>query len=269
MGQAFIIVLREGLEAFLIVAITLAYLRKTAQGGLAKVVAWGILASVVVSGLLGYGLWVSQGVNQPLWEGILGLVSGILIVTLVIHMWRVAPRLKQEMEQHLHKATQKSDATASAIGVFLFTLLMISREGMETALLLFQIQEAQVVAGILLGILAAAAVAFLWQQFGYRINMKHFFQVTAVYLLLFTLQVFVQAFHEFTETGFLPEAWHEASEPFATNGIYGRWYATFTVVGCGLWLAGFWVMERMVKKEQRPSLKAAVKTTPEPVCDGR
>ncbi len=261
MGQAFIIVLREGLEAFLIVAITMAYLRKTAQSHLVQAVTWGILASVAVSGLLGYGLWVTQGVNQPLWEGILGLVSGILIITLVIHMWRVAPRLKREMEEHLRKVTQKSTGT-SAIGVFLFTLLMISREGMETALLLFQIQEAQIVAGILLGIVAAAGVAFLWQQFGYRLNMKHFFQVTAVYLLLFTIQVFVQAFHELTETGFLPEAWHEASEPFATNGIYGRWYATITVVGCGFWLAGLWVMERMTKKPE-PMLKTAAKPATE------
>lgn len=268
MGQAFIIVLREGLEAFLIVAITMAYLRKTAQSHLAKVVAWGILASVMVSGLLGYGLWVTQGANQPLWEGLLGLVSGILIITLVIHMWRAAPRLKQEMEQHLQKATQKSDAAASAVGVFLFTLLMISREGMETALLLFQIQEPQIVAGVLLGVLAAAIVALLWQQFGYRINMKHFFQVTAVYLLLFTAQVFVQAFHELTETGLLPEAWHEASEPFATNGIYGRWYATMTVIGCGLWLAGLWVMERMTKIKQSGSQTAA-KPIPQPVYDGR
>ncbi|PIQ85308.1 MAG: hypothetical protein COV74_09340 [Candidatus Omnitrophica bacterium CG11_big_fil_rev_8_21_14_0_20_45_26] len=249
MWQAFIIVLREGVEAFLIVAITVAFLRKTLQGHLVRAAAWGIAGSVAASGLLGYFLWLSQGVNAPLWEGILGAVSVVLIATLVIHMWRMGPILKQHMEAQLQKVTDTSSGRASWIGVFFFTLVMISREGMETALLLFQVQQPQIMTGVFLGVLGAAAVAYLWQQFGYLINMKHFLRVTAVYLLLFTIQIAAQSFHEFTEVGIFPnsEALHIASEPFSTDGFYGKWYAALTALGCGLWLIASWVGERISK----------------------
>jgi len=259
MWQAFAIVLREGVEAFLIVAITLAYLRKTGQNYLVRAVAWGILGAVFASGGLGYFLWLTQGANQPLWEGIFGLVTVILVASLIVHMWKVGPKLKQEMEGHLQKVTTRQAGYGSLLGVFFFTLVMISREGMETALLLFQIHEPAIVSGIFLGILAAAAIAFLWQQFGYLINLKRFFQVTAVYLMLFTLQIFVQSFHEFTEAGLFPnsEAWHIASEPYSLEGIYGKMFSTATVIGCGLWLIVTWMVERSsVKKAVRAPVEA-------------
>ena len=248
------IVLREGVEAFLIVAITFAYLRKTLQVHLLRAVVWGIVASIGASGFLGYLFWKGQGANQPFWEGVFGLVTVVLITTLVIHMWRVGPKLKQEMEGRLEKAARPRGLSA-ALDVFFFTLIMITREGMETALLLFQIHEPAIVTGILLGILAAAGVALLWQQFGYLINMKHFFQVTSVYLLLFTLQILVQSFHEFTEAGILPgsEQLHLASEPYSLEGVYGKAFSTATVVGCGLWLLAAWIGERFAKKSGAPA----------------
>lgn len=247
MWQAFLIVLREGIEAFLIVAITLTYLRKTGQGNLIPAVFWGILGSITASGLLGLFLWSTQGENQPLLEGLFASITVILVASLVVHMWKVGPHLKKEMEDHLQKATEKKATLPSIVGVFIFTLVMISREGMETALLLFQVREPLLVTGILLGVAGAAILAVFWQQFGYLINMKHFFQVTAIYLLLFTLQILVQAFHEFTEAGIFPnsEALHAASEPYSTEGVYGKLFMTLTVIGCGCWLIGAWVMERL------------------------
>ena len=254
MWQAFIIVLREGVEAFLIVAITLAYLRKTDQGALLKAVGWGVAASLAASALLGYMFWLAQGENQPLWEGVMALVTAVLVTVLVVHMWKIGPRLKQEMENRLAKETRKPTTGAAMAGVFLFTLLMITREGMETALLLFQIHEPRIVAGVFFGIFAATAVGYLWQQFGYLINLKHFFQVTAVYLLFFTVQILVQSFHEFTEAGIFPqsEALHIASEPFSTEGVYGKLFSTITTAGCGIWLVGLWIYERFTKS--RPAV---------------
>lgn len=248
MGQAFMVVLREGFEAFLIVAITLAYLRKTFQIELIHAVFWGIVASVAVSTGLGYLLWVNQGVHQPLWEGILGVATVVLVASLVVHMWRMGPQLKQAMESQLTNLTHAPSRRASFWGIFFFTLVMISREGMETVLLLFQIQTPAIVAGIFMGIAAAGALAYVWQKFSYLINLKHFFQVTAVFLLLFTVQIAVQAFHEFTEAGILPmsETLHVVSEPYSLEGIYGRWFSMATVVGCTLWLAGAWIYERLL-----------------------
>lgn len=251
------IVLREGVEAFLIVAITFAYLRKTLQNHLLRAVVWGIAASIGTSGLLGYLFWKSQGANQPLWEGIFGLVTVVLVTSLVIHMWKVGPRLKQEMENRLEKATAKPTYQASFWGVFLFTTFMVSREGMETALLLLQIHEPRIVTGIILGILAAGFVAYLWEQFGYLINMKHFFRVTAVFLLLFTVQIAMQSFHEFTEAGILPnsEVLHKATEPFSTEGIWGKWFSNLSFFGCALWFVGAWFMEKF--SEKKPSIARA------------
>ena len=247
MLEAFIVVLREGVEAFLIVAITLAYLRKTAQRHLVSAAYWGILASVFVSTALGGFLWRTGGANQPLWEGIFGLATVVLVVTLVVHMWRMGPKLKQHMEYRLAEVSAQSSTVVSFWGVFFFTLIMITREGMETALLLFQIRDPELVTGAVLGIFGAGIVAYLWQQFGYLINLKHFFQVTAVFLLLFTVQIAVQSFHEFTEAGIFPNSGtlHIASEPYSMEGIYGKWFQMFTFVFCAVWLVGAWAIERL------------------------
>ena len=245
MFQAFVIVLREGFEAFLMVAITVAYLKKTACLKLIPAVYWGILGSILTSAGLGYLLF--QGaLGQSLWEGIFGLVSAALVTWFVVHMWRTAPRLKKDMETRLNAATEGKPTKTAFFGVFLFTLFMISREGMETALLLIQIHETQIVTGVCLGIFAAAGMAFLWGRFGHLINLKLFFQVTAIFLLLFVVQILIYSFHEFTEAGIFPnsEALHTATEPFSPEGLYGKWFSLMMVGGCGLWLVGAWLCER-------------------------
>ena len=245
MFQAFVIVLREGIEAFLIVAITFSYLRKTMQQHLLSAVFWGVAGSILWSAGLGFWLWKTQGANQPFWEGIFAIITVILVASLVIHMWKVGPHFKQDMEKELAQKTQKSKIPYW--GVFLFTVFMVCREGMEMVLLLFQVQDPQLVTGIALGVFAAAIVAVLWQQFGYLINMKKFFQITSVFLLLFIFQVAVQSFHEFTEARVFPnsEALHAASEPFSTEGIYGKMYGNVVFFGCALWLIGSLFFERM------------------------
>jgi len=133
MTTAFIITLREGLEAFLIVAISLAYLKKTGRQQLVAAVHWGIAVAVALS--VGAAFLFQQASNQALWEGILGLTAALLVGTLIVHMWRHAKRMKRDIEAHLESSAAKV-GTKALIGVFLFTLLMITREGMETALLM-------------------------------------------------------------------------------------------------------------------------------------
>lgn len=251
MLTAFFVVLREAVEAFLIVAITLAYLRKTGRFDLVRSVFWGIGASILVSGGLGYSFWRADGINMPVWEGILGAVTVVLVASFVVHLMRHGPRLVREMEGRLASVTQKgASGRAAFLGVFLFTILMVSREGMEMALLLIQIQDPGMTTGIILGILAALGVAFLWEQFGYLLHMQSFFRVTSVFLLLFLLQVAVHSFHEFTEAGIFPasEFLHEVSEPFSQDGYYGKLYSSLTFFGCALWLVASWLRERWVKQ---------------------
>jgi len=240
MAQAFVITLREGLEAFLIVAISLAYLKKTGRASLIPAVHWGIAGSIALSILA--GVLFARAANQALWEGILALVAGVLVASLTVHMWRVGKRMKRDIEARL-EASSARVGRGAFLGVLGFTLLMITREGMETALLmntlLFSVGAPTVIAGAVAGTLAAAFIAWLWSQYGYRVNLSRFFQVTAVFLLVFVVQLFIYGFHELTEANIIAPlgAWHDATEPFGPDGIYGQYLTYLLVVLPVAWLA--------------------------------
>jgi len=239
MLQAFVITLREGLEAFLIVAISLAYLRKTGRPQLVAAVHWGIGVAIVVSAAA--AVLFQRANNQALWEGILALTAAVLVASLIVHMWRHAKRLKKEIETRLESSALQTGVKAMA-GVFLFTLLMITREGMETALLmgtlLFQEAGTSILIGAVAGTLCAAFVAWLWSRYGHRVNLALFFQVTAVFLSVFVVQLLIYGFHELTEANLFPysEPLHWATEPYGPDGRYGQ-FLTYGLVALPLaWL---------------------------------
>jgi high-affinity iron transporter len=244
MLQALIIVFREGFESFLTVAIIFAYLKKTGRDWLRPAVWWGIVAAVIASGFLGYWL---QSVNQPLWEGILAIVAAVLVATFVIHIWRIAPTMKREMEAKLEARASNESSTWAWIGIFAFTTLMIAREGMETALLLIQVRQGNFWLGCAMGLALAAAMSWVWGHFGHRVNVKRFFQVTGLFLLLFTVQILFYAVHEFSEAELLPnsEAIHLATEPYSADGRYSLWIMFGMIAFCALWLAGVTAFDRM------------------------
>ena len=275
MLNSFIIVLREGFESFLLVAVILAYLRKSGQKWLNSSVYVAIALALAASGGLAYllntgiedatvqnifgptiGGYVSQFFgNEALREAILGAVAVVMVGTLVIHMWRTGPKIQERMRERLSAASSKSSRTAAVLGVFLFTFLMITREGMETALMLMQVKDPNVINGALLGLGAAILFALGWARFGHLINVKRFFQVTGIFLLLFMVQVAIYSFHEFTEAGLLPnsEALHLATEKFSPDGLYGKWFSPIMISICGLWLLGAWMIDRRANRTERGS----------------
>ena len=233
MLQAFVITLREGLEAFLIVAISLAYLKKTGRRDLTPAVHWGIVGAVMLS--IGAGILLQRAANQALYEGVLAVVAAVLVASLTVHMWRASKQMKRQIEGRLEASSLRTGAAAFA-GVFVFTLLMITREGMETALLmnalLFQVRSVAIVAGAVAGTALAAVVAWLWSRYGHRVNLARFFQVTAVFLFVFVFQLVIYGFHELTEANIFPysEPLHWATEPYGPDGIYGRWLTYMLVI---------------------------------------
>jgi len=273
MLNSFIIVLREGFESFLLVAVILTYLRKSGQKWLTPAVYVAIVLALSVSAGLGYllqygvddavlgrifgqtlGGYASQFfANEALREAILGVVAILMVGTLVIHMWRTGPKLQEKMQNRLGEMSSRRSRLAAVAGVFIFTFLMITREGMETALLLLQVREPQMIRGALLGLLAASAFALGWARFGHLINLKRFFRVTSVFLLLFMLQVAIYSFHEFSEAGLLPnsEMLHAATEKFSPDGLYGKWFSPLMVLFCGAWLLGGWLVDRLNPLPQR------------------
>ncbi len=233
MIQAFVITLREGLEAFLVVAISLAYLRKSGRRDLVSAVHWGIALSILIS--VGAAFLFQEAANQSLWEAVLAMVAAVSVASLTVHMWRTARRMKTEIEGHLYESTLKH-GRAAFVGVFLFTLLMITREGMETALLMgtlmFQIQSASIITGAVIGTLCAAGVAWLWSRYGHRVNLGLFFQVTAIFLLVFVVQLLIYGFHELMEANILPysQPLHLATEPYGPDGRYGHYLSYLLVM---------------------------------------
>jgi len=222
MAQAFVITLREGLEAFLIVAISLAYLRKTGRTNLTPAVHWGIVIALAIS--VGAGYLLFNAANQEFLEGPLALVAAASVTWMVVHMWRAGRRMKGDIEGRLQSSSLRGGTTAF-LGVLLFTVLMISREGMETALLLMQLRETLNLAiGAAAGALGAAGFAWLWSRYGHRVNLSLFFQVTAIFLFVFVVQLLIRGVHEMSEQAMLPysQQLHDMTESWGPDSMFGH-----------------------------------------------
>ncbi len=252
MWQGFTISLREGIEAFLIVALTLSYLKRTGREALARAVYAGSGLSVLTCA--GAGLLFSRAANQPLWEGILAFAAAVLVGSLLLYMKRVSARLKNDIENRLEARSRAATAAGAFWGVFAFTLLMITREGMETALLvstaLFQMRSSAVLTGLALGLVAAAGIAFAWTRLGRGVNLRALLNVSAVFLALFLAQLTLYGVHEFSEAGLLPasQAVHDATEILGPQGRIGQLLSYLLALVPTVWLASLWWKHRGTAK---------------------
>ena len=97
---------------------------------------------------------------------------------------------------------------------------------------------------------AAAAMSWAWAHYGHRIDVKRFFQVTGLFLLLFTVQILFYSIHEFSEAEVLgrwSEAIHNATEPYSPVGVYGKWISVLMVGLCAAWLVGASMKDRFAR----------------------
>jgi high-affinity iron transporter len=248
MLQIFVITLRESIEAFLIVAITLAYLRKTGRTALMPAAYWGTGIAVALSVVLGVAL--AEVAVQPLWEGLLAAIAAALVLGMVIYMMRAAKHLRTQIGAKIESAALKA-GTGAWLGVFAFVVLMVTREGMETAFIVnalaLQTQSMQMLIGSALGIALASVVAWAWSRYGHRVKLQLFFQMTSIFLLMFVVQLLIYSFHELTETNLLPidnVYWHEATEPYGPEGLYGQLLSYGLVMVPLAWLAWSWWQDR-------------------------
>lgn len=241
MLQMLVVTLREGIEAFLIVAIAVAYLRKTGRDSLVPAAWWGTGAAVSLSVVL--GVFLAEVAVLPIWEAVLAAVAATLVISMVVYMLKHAKKMRGEIGGRIETAMQKP-GTGAWIGVFALVLLMITREGMEmafiTATLARQQESVQLFWGALAGIALAALLAWGWSRYGHRINLGLFFQVTSIFLVLFAMQLLVYSFHEATEANVLPinnQYWHIATEPYGPEGEYGAMLTYALVLLPAVWIA--------------------------------
>jgi len=235
-----LVTLREGIEMFLIVAIAVAYLRKTGRAALLPAVGWGSAAAVAASVIL--GTWLAEVAVVPKWESLLALIAAVLVISMVVYMLKAAKHMRRDIGARLETAATRTGSGAW-LGVFLFVLLMVTREGMETAFItasLFrQTDTAHFALGAFAGLSLAAALAWAWSRYGHRVNLALFFKVTSAFLALFALQLVVYAFHEATEASLLPldnAYWHVATEPYGPEGQFGAFLTYALVLVPGAWM---------------------------------
>ena len=237
MLQAFVITLREGFEAFLIVAISLSYLRKSGRGALTAAVHWGVAIAIGLS-LIG-GALLFNASNTEWLDGPLAIVAAVSVTWMIVHMWRYGRRMKGNIEGRLRSTSVRTGGAAFA-GVLLFTVLMVSREGMETALLLYQLKQTAALAFVAAaGVTGAAGVAWLWSRYAHRLNLSLFFQCTAIFLFVFVAQLVIKGFHEMAEQGYLPysEIIHARTESWGPDSVFGHVLTYLLVILPLGWLA--------------------------------
>jgi high-affinity iron transporter len=208
MLPTFVIGLREGLEASLIVGIVAAFLRQRGRRDLLRWVFVGVGASVLLCVAVGIALRVlSQNLPQRQQEGletVVGAVAVVMVTYMVVWMRRHSRGLKGQ----LTAATESALAAGSAYALVAMAFLAVLREGFETVVFLlaaFNESNAGAAGGVgaLLGILVAVALGYGIYRGGVRINLSKFFRVTGVVLVLVAAGLVVNALHTAHEAGWL------------------------------------------------------------------
>jgi high-affinity iron transporter len=222
--SAFLIALREGVEASLVVGIILVYLSRTGRAQLARFVWSGVAAATVLS--LGVAIALERWqISEDGFEGLLLLVAAAFVITMIVWMNRVARHLKKEIEEKVEAYAVKAGG-AAGWGIFLFVFLMVLREGAELALILRAVELSteglQTWIGTLAGVGAAVAVGLFFFKGTLRIPLHRFFAATSVILMLVAFQLGLTGLHELSEAQWLPSSKAEMAVigPIVRNELF-------------------------------------------------
>ncbi len=204
----FVITLREGVEAALVVGIVMAYLNKAGQSSLNSWVYSGIGLGVFASALVGvlFG-WTIQALEvsdqpyalalKPFLEGAFGLVAIGLLSWMLVWMTRQAKSLKSQVENEIGNALNAN--VGAGWGVFWLIFIAVLREGFETVVFIAaKFQQGWVPAGgAVAGLISATVIGVLLFKWGIKINLRVFFQVMGVFLLLIVSGLVISALAHF------------------------------------------------------------------------
>jgi len=192
----FVITLREGVEAALVVGIVLAYLQKVNQTKLNNWVFAGIAGGVLISGFVGLVFnWILQTfespnlspIFKPLLEGVFSLVAIAMLSWMLIWMTQQGKLMKGQVENSLAQTlNQDNQDQGAGWGIFSLILFAVLREGFEIVIFIsakFQ-EGALPVLGALAGLVASVAIGVGLFKFSIKINIRAFFQVMGVFLIL-------------------------------------------------------------------------------------
>jgi high-affinity iron transporter len=228
--ESLVVSLREGIEIALVVGVLLVYLNRTGRRAYSRFVLLGLVVAVLAS-LAGAALVLRYGLDpeNPILEGCLMFVAAALVSSLLVWMWRTGRSMRHRLEQRLETLVGQSGETTievrAASGIFAFAFLMVLREGLETVLFLTALsgttggQPFSTALGASLGLGLAVLFGVLLVQGSLHINLRRFFTITGVVLVVLVLKLVAGGLHEFFEAGFIASTplWEDMIEVFTSK----------------------------------------------------
>jgi high-affinity iron transporter len=214
MGASFVIALREGIEAALIVSIVLAYLKQVGASDRARYVWWGTAIALLLSIALGAVIFAAgaefEGRSEELFEGIVTLAAVSVLTWMIFWMRRQGARIRTELQEKVDTALVAGGLALAGLAFF-----AVLREGVETALFLFAAAQGTAVegaetapvaqlVGAALGLGLATLLGVLLYRGGIRMNLRTFFRVTGWILIVVAAGLFAYSMHELQEAGVIP-----------------------------------------------------------------
>jgi high-affinity iron transporter len=211
MFDSLVITLREGVEAALIVGIILGYLKKAGREEWSRYVWWAVGTAVAVSAAAAYYLQKWE-ISEDVYEGWLMLVGAVFVASIVIWMMRASKGLKKEIEEKVSGLAVKP-SRSGAWGIFAFVLVMVAREGAETAIFLGAVSlrttELLNFMGAVLGLALAIGLGVAFFKGSIKVNLRKFFSITSLVLMVVAVQLLVSGLHELSEAQVLPSSARE------------------------------------------------------------
>jgi high-affinity iron transporter len=209
MLPSYLLSLREGIEAALIVGIVLSALRQMRRTDLSMSVWAGVISAVVISVLVAVVLTIFglslEGPAEPVFEGVTVFLAAAVLTWMIFWMNSHSRHIKGELEAGVRRAAFETGKR----GLFLLAFFAVVREGIELALFLtaavFASSELQTIIGALLGLFTAVLLGWSMFATAVRLDLRRFFQVTGILLILFAAGLVATGIHEFNEVGWIPE----------------------------------------------------------------
>ena len=240
-----IIALREGIEAALIIAIMLSYLRKSNQMDLRRYVTGGailaILSSIGIALIMAFVWGLFEGPALAIFEGTVVIAAAFLLTTMIVWMWNVGSGISEEIESSVKREADLQ----RGLGLALISFALILREGVELVLftIALAVQDtAQTYIGVTLGLILAIVMGIGIYQGSLRISLRAFFNWTSVFLVLFAAGMIAYGVHELQEAGLLLigpiEVWN-INPPLLPDGSYPLLHEKGTIGGMMKALFGY------------------------------
>lgn len=227
---SYLIMLREGVEAALIVGIIAGYLKQTGRAEWLPKVWLGVILAIALCAALGAALWWASAEfpqrQQEFFEGVVALIATVILSSMVFWMRKAARSIKGELQSSVDEALGAARRQGLALTAMAF--LAVGREGLELLFFLLAIAEQSqglaMPVGAVLGLLSAIAIGFLVYWGGVKLDLRRFFRWTGVFILFVAAGLIagaVRAFHEAGLWNRLQETAFDLSSVLPQDGVFG------------------------------------------------